>query len=149
MPSAVSHDRLMRLAIELGQRNAHAPFGAILVDDRTGIVIAEGLNHIDDAPIWHGEMEVIAKAAVNRPEWKHLTLYTTAEPCPMFQTAILWAGIARVIYGTSIPTLQRLGWNQIDIRAQQVIDRSRFAVCEIVPGVLEAECDMLFTKTRD
>jgi len=62
----------------------------------------------------------------------------------MCQAAILWAGINRVVYGTSIARLQELGWNQIDIDCGEVTRRTPFTDCEIIGGVLEAECDPLF-----
>jgi tRNA(adenine34) deaminase len=82
-------------------------------------------------------------------DWTGLTLYSTAEPCPTCQSAILWAGISRVVFGTSIRTLQRLGWWQIDIPAEEVMQRTPFRQCELAAGVLEAECDALFQRPPD
>jgi tRNA(adenine34) deaminase len=45
-----------------------------------------------------------------------------------------WAGIATVCYGTSIPHLQQLGWQQIESRAEEVAWRSRVAPCLAVGG---------------
>ena len=73
-----------------------------------------------------------------------LVLYTTAEPCPMCQGAILWTGIEMVVFGTSICSLQKMGWRQIDILAEEVIRRSPAWRCTITGGVLEQECDALF-----
>ncbi|MHC4178640.1 MAG: tRNA-specific adenosine deaminase, partial [Planctomycetota bacterium] len=64
--------------------------------------------------------------------------------CCMCQGAILWSGIREVVYGTSIGTLQRLGWPQIDIPADEVARRTPFAECKLIGGVLEQECDELF-----
>lgn len=63
----------------------------------------------------------------------------------MCMSGILWAGISRVVYGSSIPTLHDLGYRQIDLRAQEVIDRARGNLgCELVGGIKEQECDALF-----
>lgn len=75
---------------------------------------------------------------------KSLVLYTTAEPCPMCQAAILWTGIETVVFGTSIRSLQRLGWRQIDILAEEVVRRSPAWTCVLIGGVMEKECDALF-----
>jgi tRNA(adenine34) deaminase len=138
----------MRRAIELAQGNPLLPFGALLVRADTGEVMAEGCNRTADAPIWHGELDAIHRCALAHPgsDWPLLTLYSTAEPCPMCQAAILWAGISRVAFGTSIRTLQRLGWQQIDIPAEEVARRTPFRQCVLVGGVLEAECDALFAR---
>jgi tRNA(Arg) A34 adenosine deaminase TadA len=63
----------------------------------------------------------------------------------MCQGAILWTGIEMVVFGPSIRTLQKMGWRQIDISAEEVIRRSPAWRCTILGGVLEKECDSLFT----
>lgn len=136
----------MRLAITVARRSPDAPFGAVLVDVSTGEVVAEGVNRWRENPAWHGEIDAINRCAAVRAgiAWSNLRLYTTAEPCCMCQGAILWAGIPDVIFGTSIRTLIRLGWRQIDIAAEEVVRRSDVSPCRITGGILEAECDALF-----
>lgn len=56
--------------------------------------------------------------------WKDFSLYTNGEPCSMCATAIRWAGFKETVYGTSIPTLTKLGWKQSDIRTKEVFDRT-------------------------
>jgi tRNA(Arg) A34 adenosine deaminase TadA len=140
------HEDFMRLAIAAARRSPRAPFGALLVDVSTGEVVAEGVNRSRENPTWHGEIGVINRCASDRPgiAWSGLRLYTTAEPCCMCQGAILWAGIPEVVFGTSIRTLVRLGWRQIDIAAEEVVRRSDVSGCRITGGVLETECDALF-----
>jgi tRNA(Arg) A34 adenosine deaminase TadA len=67
----------------------------------------------------------------------------------MCQSAILWAGIGCVYYGTSIPYLQKRHWQQINIRASAVIAQAAFRNGAIVGGILEAECNALFDKAPD
>jgi tRNA(Arg) A34 adenosine deaminase TadA len=62
----------------------------------------------------------------------------------MCQSAIQWAGIAHVYYGTSIPYLNAHNWRQINIRASEVIAQTSFRKTTIVGGILEAECNTLF-----
>ena len=62
----------------------------------------------------------------------------------MCQSAIQWAGIGRIFYGTSIPYLQQLNWWQINIRASEVIAKTSFRSNSLVGGILEAECNALF-----
>jgi len=140
------HEQYMRRAIEIALRDPAAPFGALLVGRETGQVLAEGLNRWRENPTWHGEIDVINRCAAEDPAvtWSDLCMYTTAEPCCMCQAAILWAGIPQVVFGTSIRTLTMLGWNQIDIPAEEVTRRTPFAACELVGGVLERDCDALF-----
>jgi len=139
-------EALMRRAIEVARGNPVCPFGAVLVDADTLEVVCEGLNRTQSSPVRHGEIEAIERCAADRPgvEWSKLWLYTTAEPCCMCQGAILWAGIRRVIFGTSIETLWKLGWRQIEIPAAEVVRRTPEAQCELIGSVLERECDDLF-----
>lgn len=145
------HEPYMRRALEIARTNPRAPFGAVLVDRPTGRIVAEGVNRGTENPTWHGEIDVINRCAAGRAEvdWRQLRLYTTAEPCCMCQGAILWSGIGQVVFGTSIRTLQRLGWRQIDVFADEVVRRTPFGQCELIGGVLEAECDRLFQEATE
>lgn len=142
----LDHEIMMRHAISVAEANEEAPFGAILVDRVTRIIYAEGINRKNENPIWHAEIDVINKYAAKaaKVHWSELELYSTAEPCPMCQSAILWAGIRHVIYGSSIAELIRLGWNQIDCSSTEILERADFAECHITSGVLQDQCDSLF-----
>ena len=135
----------MRRAISLAGNNPKYPFAAILVDPQKGVV-AEGWNRSVHNPTWHGEMDAINKCAASNPkiDWIKLTLYTTAEPCAMCQGAVSWAGIRRVVFGSSIPFLKSLNWWAIDIRAEELARLAAFRECTVVGGVLEEECNKLF-----
>jgi len=142
------HERYMRRAIALADNVPELPFGAVIVDGGNGTIVAEGWNKTSLNPMWHGEVDAINRLASSGlgVEGKSLVLYTTAEPCPMCQGAILWSGIEKVVFGTSIRTLQRLGWRQIDILAEEVVRRSPAWNCTLIGGVLERDCDALFQK---
>ncbi len=144
--SELDHERYMRQAIELAGNVPDLPFGAVIVDRDTGKIVAEGWNQSSVNPTWHGEIDAINQLVHSNQkiDGKNFVLYTTAEPCPMCQGAILWTGIEMVVFGTSIRSLQRMGWRQIDILADEVIRRSPAWKCTIIGGVLEKECDDLF-----
>ena len=146
MISELDHARYMTRAIQLAANVPAAPFGAVIVDGRTGRIVAEGWNRSAANPTWHGEIVAINRLAELQTDLQgdQLVLYTTAEPCPMCQAAILWAGIENVVYGTSIPFLRDRGWRQIDIRAEEVVRRSPSWKCTLVGGVLEQKCNALF-----
>lgn len=138
----------MQRAIALAGKVPDLPFGAVIVDRDTGTILSEGWNKTSINPTWHGEIAAINTQALSGIafEGKNLALYTTAEPCPMCQGAILWTGIKTVVFGTSIRSLQRLGWRQIDILAEEVVRRSPAWNCTLIGGALEKECDAMFQK---
>ena len=136
----------MRRAIALTTNVPGLPFGAVIVSRNSGVIVAEGWNKTSTNPTWHGEIDAINQLALSGPgiDGNGLALYTTAEPCPMCQGAILWSGIVTVVFGTSIRFLQKNGWHQIDILAEEVVQRSPSWRCKVIGGVLEQECNALF-----
>jgi tRNA(adenine34) deaminase len=141
-PDDESH---MRRAIRLAANNPKYPFAAVIVDEEKKVV-GEGWNRSAQNPTWHGEMDAINKCAAAHPrvDWTRLTLYTTAEPCAMCQGAVAWAGIKRVVFGSSIPFLKSVDVWAIDIRAEELARLAAFRKCAVVGGVLEEECNRLF-----
>jgi tRNA(adenine34) deaminase len=144
----LDHALFMRRALAQAQQSPRFPFGAVLVRSATGEILAEGHNRSSLNPIFHGEIDVINRLAEQNPrvDWTTLVLYTTAEPCPMCQSAIEWTGIPLVVFGSSIPFLKGLGWQQIDIRAEEVARRTPFRRTVILGGILEHDCDALFER---
>jgi len=143
----LDHGLYMRKAIELAWTPPAALFRSIIVGRCTGEILALGANDsTTDHPLVHGETNAIDICFRQHPgvDWTALALYSTAGPCSMCQSAILWAGISLVGCGTSASTLQRLGFEAPDIRAEEIAGRSRMGRCEIVGGVLEVQCDELF-----
>lgn len=141
----------MRAAIAAAAANPAAPFGAVIVDRERGEILATGVNRASTDPSAHGEIDALRALWASDPpaDPSRLALYTTAEPCPMCQSALIWARMGALVYGTSIPSLVRLGWDQIELRAEELARRSPFRTMEIVGGVLESECNALFEAASD
>ncbi|MFK0110906.1 nucleoside deaminase [Streptomyces sp. NPDC091217] len=114
------HARFMRLAVAEARKNERYPFGAVIVS--AGRVLGRGVNAVGLNPSAHGEM--VARddyvRRVGNHGWADTTLYTTAEPCPMCMSACAWAGVSRIVWGTSIEELRRTGLHQIVISASEV-----------------------------
>lgn len=149
--SGVLSDEIhMQQAIELAHKNPTAPFAAVIVDNNTGSVIAQGVNSVEATfnPTNHGEMVAINDCVQKHPDvnWKKVTLYTTAEPCPMCQSAIIWAGIPHVVFGTSINYLSEHKWNAFKLHAKDVNKYAHFYHGSIKGGVLSHDTNALFAK---
>lgn len=143
----LDHERHMRRAIELARENPDAPFGCVIADG-SGESVAEAVNDAERSPLLHGETAALISLFDHDPnaDASNLTLYTTAEPCPMCSGAILWSGLPRVFYGTSIGTLERLGLDHIGLPCEEVSRRCSFVSFETTAGLLEPECDALFEE---
>jgi len=148
-PHIKSDEHFMQLAITQGKKNPQFPFGAVIVDKKSGKVLATGVNASNQSPTFHGEIVAINNCARLHPhlDWSKVTLYTTAEPCPMCQSAIIWAHIPHVVYATSIDYLSSHGWDQIQIGSKAVNKRAPFYKGTILGGVLASKTDPLFNKS--
>ena len=139
------HEKYMAMAIDMIRRK-RGPFASVIVDRTRDEVVCKGLNENYKSPIFHGEIVAInACAALERHRnWADLTLYTTAESCPMCQSAIIWAGIGETVYGTSVKTLRRLGANQFSFDTPTLAAAAPFYQGAIVGGVLAERTDPIY-----
>ena len=93
-------------AADAGERG-EVPVGAVLVDSRTGEIVARAGNTVEatNDPTDHAEMLVIRQGtrAAGETRLADFDLYVTLEPCPMCAAAISFARIRRLYYGASDP----------------------------------------------
>jgi tRNA(adenine34) deaminase len=143
-----THERFMRLAIELSNGNPSFPFGAVIVDYTTGEVLGQGANRSFENPMFHGEVVAINDCVARNGDasWDRATLYSTGEPCAMCCGALAWAGIRRVVWASSVAAIRASGIPQIDISAVEVAARAyEFYKPELfLGGVLADEMDKRF-----
>lgn len=120
-------------ALEAGE----IPIGAVVVANGRIIARAHNLTETLGDVTAHAEMQAITSAA-NSLGGKYLTdctLYVTVEPCVMCAGAIGWAQVRRVVYGAAD---EKRGFAMFAPKAMH-------PKCEVVGGVLEAECRQLMT----
>jgi len=88
------------------------PFGAVVVKD--GKIIGKGHNEVikNNDPTCHGEMQAIRDACKNLKTYdlSGCELYTSAFPCPMCLSAIIWANIKTVYYGNTLQDAEDIGF---------------------------------------
>ncbi|MFM0069265.1 nucleoside deaminase [Paraburkholderia aspalathi] len=138
----------MALAIEQARRNPMYPFGAVIVNESSGKILARGVNKARENPMLHGEMVAMNEYVSHHGNrgWADATLYTTGEPCSMCMSAIVWTGIGGVVWASSIDAIRSSGIGQIDLKADEVVSRSTsfYHPRKLVSGVLADQTDQLF-----
>src|ERR1051326_6955454 len=136
-----ANSEYMRLALRLARRgygttSPNPMVGAVLV--KGGRIIGRGWHHRAGKP--HGEIEAIQDATRRGNRVKGATLYVTLEPCskrartPPCTSAIIAAGIKRVVVGATDPNPQHAG------KGFGILQRAGIAVTK---GILAPECNAL------
>ena len=123
----------MHLALREASRGMRTgqggPFGACIVKDGIIVTVAHNRVLVSGNPTQHAEVVAIGRAAkeLGTHVLKGCTIYSTTEPCPMCFSAIHWAQIDRIVFGTGIADVKRLGFNEISIsnRTLKRLGRSR------------------------
>jgi tRNA(adenine34) deaminase len=107
MPSNLSPMAQAFAEAEAAGQCGEVPVGAVVVDGRTGQVLAAAGNRTeqDADPTAHAEILAIRAAAqaMGEPRLPDCDLYVTLEPCAMCAAAIAFARIRRVYYGAYDP----------------------------------------------
>jgi guanine deaminase len=138
-------EKYMRLALAEAEKNLLSldggPFGACIV--KGGRVISVAGNTVlscNDATC-HAEVNAI-RAASQRLKDYYLSgcvIYSTTEPCPMCFSAIHWAKLEAVYFGTTINDVKKLGFDELRISAKKMKSLGGSKV-KVVSGVLKTEC---------
>jgi len=135
----------MRRALAEARRNLRrgdgGPFGACILHG--GRVLAAARNTVlaRRDPTCHAEVNAIRLAArrLGSHELAGCTICSTTEPCPMCFSAIHWAGIGRIVYGTRIADVARLGFRELTL-SNRTLRRLGGGTMLLVGGVLRQEC---------
>jgi tRNA(Arg) A34 adenosine deaminase TadA len=145
--ACTAQDRVyMSRAYELARyavTHGGGPFGALLVKD--GKVLAEFSNcvHSTGDVTKHAETGLISTFSpkIDRDTFSKSTLYTSTEPCAMCCGAIVFAGIGRVVYGTSegpFEAVMGLPPEKEPLRSHEIIGRIS-PETQVLGPLMEAE----------
>lgn len=89
------------------------PFGAVITDKEGNVIsIASNLVLENHDPTAHAEIMAIRKACekLQTHDLNGYILYATGYPCPMCLSAIIWANITKVYYGTDLKDALEIGF---------------------------------------
>lgn len=112
------HREALELAIKESKENASnnykkgGPFGAAILKD--GKIIASAHNTVVESKdaTAHAEINAIREASkvLGTHDLSGCILYTSAEPCPMCLSAIIWANIKEVYYANTRKDSAEIGF---------------------------------------
>jgi len=92
--------------------NNGGPFGAVIVKD--GVILSSAHNTVIESKdaTAHAEINAIRKASqkLNTHDLTGCILYTSAEPCPMCLSAIIWSNIKIVYYANTKKDADSIGF---------------------------------------
>jgi guanine deaminase len=143
--------RFMLAAIAQAQqalpRAEGGPFGACIVRGDMIMAVANNTVLRDHDATCHAEVNAIhlASRVLGDFDLSGCTIYSTTEPCPMCFSAIHWARIDRIVYGTGIADVQRLGFNELAISNEQLRELGGSPI-QIVRDFMRAECEALLAR---
>jgi guanine deaminase len=93
--------------------NIGGPFGAVIID-KNGEILSVSSNSVlrDNDHTAHAEINAIREACkkINSYDLSDCILYTTAYPCPMCLSAIIWANIKKVYFGCRPEDAEKIGF---------------------------------------
>jgi tRNA(Arg) A34 adenosine deaminase TadA len=146
----------MRLAIALAAENVQhgsgGPFGAAVVDEDSGRLVAVGVNLVTRAQLSVAHAEIIALSLAQKEsgDWNlsrngRLTLLTTCEPCAMCFGALPWSGIQRLVCGSRKEDAEAAGFDEGD-KPVDWAESLRSRGIEVRVDLLRDEANEVFAK---
>ena len=147
----------MAVAINLSEQNFRhdtgGPFGALVVSEKDGRVLAVGVNRVEPQLCSAAHAEIVALSLAQRrmgswclADTPHgpLQLVTSCEPCAMCLGAIPWSGVRSVLCGATKADAEAAGFDEgarpsdwVDMLARRGIDVRNRILREQAARVLE------------
>jgi len=116
-----SDDERMQLAIELSRRNVEhggGPFGAVIFERESGVVIAPGMNLVmpQRSSLLHAEIVALLFAQARLGTYTlagtSCDLFASSEPCVQCLGACHWAGLSRLVCGAPVEQAEVAGFDE-------------------------------------
>ena len=109
------------LAAENVRRQTGGPFGALVVEERSGRLLGAGVNQVTalGLSLAHAEMMALSLAQRAGRDWnlgagRAVQLVTSCEPCAMCFGAVPWSGVSSLLWGASKQDAEAAGFDEGD-----------------------------------
>ncbi len=145
-------NEIMQKALERARQtmneNIGGPFGAAIIDE-SGNILAVASNSVlrDNDPTAHAEVNAIRAACqkIGSYDLSGCVLYTTAYPCPMCLSAIIWANIKKVYFGCRPADAEAIGFRD-DFIYRFIEDKCRDKKVMDIAELNRDDCLKLFAE---
>lgn len=144
---------IMNMGIEEARRtmneNIGGPFGAVITKDDKVIAIASNTVLGSKDPTAHAEINAIRKASkeLGTHDLSGCVLYATGYPCPMCLSAIMWANIKEVYYGTNLKDAEKIGFRD-DFIYEFIKNNNKGEILKL-ENIDRDECLKLFSEYEE
>ncbi len=145
----MNNKEVMNLAIKEAektmQKDIGGPFGAAIVKEGKVICVLSNTVLKDHDATAHAEINAIRKAGeiLKTHDLTGCTIYATGYPCPMCLSAIIWANIKEVYYGTDLEDAEKIGFR--DEFIYDFIKNNNQEVLKLT-NISKSECQELFNN---
>lgn len=145
-----NHEYYMSKALDEAKKaleEGNPPFGCCL-KIQNAIILSHNTSFTENDPTRHAELNAIRKLFAERKDDclnSDITLYTTVQPCVMCLGAISWAGIKKIVYGSSIGFSKKNGFQEFSIPFDHLCGYMPYEL-EIVGGVFKNESEDLISR---
>jgi tRNA(Arg) A34 adenosine deaminase TadA len=154
-----SPNERMRLAVALSMESVKqktgGPFGAVVVNEKSGELVAAGINLVTTAglSIAHAEMVALSLAQLSVGQWNlshsgPMQLVTSCEPCAMCFGALPWSGIKSLICGARKQDAEAAGFDEGD-KPDDWVGSLKHRGIDVRRGVLREEAAKVLAHYHD
>jgi tRNA(Arg) A34 adenosine deaminase TadA len=147
----------MRFAIDVAARNvAHGggPFGAVIVESRTGSILSVGANWVirERCSLLHAEIAAIifGQRALGSHTFAvgDYELIASSEPCVQCLGATVWCGVRRLVTGATVEDAAAIGFDEGPRSADWRAELAARGI-QTTTGVLSLEAKRVLVDYRD
>ncbi len=133
-----------------GVKKGESPFGACIVKGKEIIAVAHNSVLSKNDPTNHAEINAIRLACkkLGSHDLGGCTVYSTTEPCPMCFSAIHWAKMKGIVFGTEIKDVRNLGFSELSISNDEMKKKGGSGL-SVIGDFMRDECLELLGRWKD